>query len=374
MNLRTAPRDGKSRSLNLSSQPHVIQRVFNNHEVLTKGWYPVCTSRELKAGECRSYTIFKQRIVVFRTQSGNLHALDAFCPHLGADLGNGRVIGEKIQCYFHQWSYSGEGHLVEIACRKKQSAAEAGETPLGQGLDQVKTRSYPVTEAYGHLWVFSASEANHKLPKPVTFEHYQHHELDALYIKEANLFAHHHIMMANGVDLQHFASVHNLDIAFDYQIKTDTPGIFDWTLRGEIPTDNLKGRLARWLVGNEFEYHVRFAGGSMTFITYGSDQRFMGFKLPSLQILWGGLPQESGVSKARIFLITPKRKGLLGKLQTQLIYFSAFALLAMLRDEDVNAFPHMRFNTHRLIKEDASLGRLIQLTNQLELSDWGTVP
>jgi hypothetical protein len=31
----------------------------------------------------------------------------------------------------------------------------------------------------------------------------------------------------------------------------------------------------------------------------------------------------------------------------------------------------MRFNTHRLIKEDQSLGRLIQLTNKLELSDWG---
>ena len=50
------------------------------------------------------------------------------------------------------------------------------------------------------------------------------------------------------------------------------------------------------------------------------------------------------------------------------------ALLILLKDEDIGAFPHMRFNTHRLLKEDQSLARLIQLTNQLEISDWGPVP
>lgn len=372
MNSRSAPRDGKARSLNLQSQPHVIQRVFNNAEVLTRGWYPVCPARAIKARQCKSFTIFKQRIVVFRTNSGKLHALDAFCPHLGADLGNGRVIGESIQCYFHHWSYDGDGQLAEIACRKKST--DDGETTLSQGLDRIKTRSYPVTEAYGHLWVYSAPEAGHALPKPATLDHLEHKQLEALFIKEATLFAHHHVMMANGVDLQHFASVHGLDIAFDYQITNQADGVFDWTLRGQIPVNNLKGRLARRLLGPEFEYHVRFAGGSIISITYGSDQRFMGFKLPSLQILWGCLPQESGISKVRIFLVTPKRKGLTGKLTTLLIHLSTLALLTLLKDEDVEAFPHMRFNTHRLIKEDASLGRLIQLTNQLELSDWGKLP
>ncbi|MEZ0373605.1 MAG: Rieske 2Fe-2S domain-containing protein [Candidatus Sericytochromatia bacterium] len=358
MKSRYAPKDGASRAENLRSQPPVEQRVFNNQRVLPKGWYPVCAARALRPGTCRSFKIFRQRIVVYRTESGAVHALDAFCPHLGADLGNGRVVGERIQCYFHQWEYAGDGALARIPCRKL----------LDQGLEGVRARAYPVTEAYGHLWVFSAPEASHALPKPPTLED---QELSALFIKEITLFAHHHVMMANGVDLQHFASVHKLDIDFDYQIQADESGVFDWTLKGEIPTNTLKGRLARWLLGPTFEYHARFAGGSIVTLTYGSNQRFKGLKLPSLQMLWGCLPMENGISKARIFLVTKKRHGLTGRLTNGLMYFLTVLLLTMLRDEDIEAFPHMRFNTHRLIKEDASLARLIQLMNKLELSDWG---
>lgn len=358
MKAKHAPKDGASFGENLRSQPHVIQRVFNNGKVLTQGWFPVCASKALKAGQSESYKILRQRIVVFRTASGKLHALDAFCPHLGADLGNGRVIGERIQCYFHQWEYAGDGSLARIPCRPS----------LDQGLDKVKNRSYPVTEAYGHIWVFSAPEATHALPVPPTFEGRQ---MSALFLKEVTLFAHHHVMMANGVDLQHFASVHQLDIDFDYRIQESEAGVFDWVLRGELPTDTLKARLARWLLGPTFEYRTRFAGGSIVTLTYGSDQYFKGIKLPSIQILWGCLPLENGISKARIFLVTQARKGPIGKLTNGLMYFLSLLLLTMLRDEDVEAFPHMRFNTHRLIKEDASLARLIQLTNKLALSDWG---
>lgn len=360
MNPRSAPKDGASRGENLRSQPHVVQRVFNNHQVLPQGWYPICPAKQLKAGQCRSFKIFRQRIVVWRGTSGEPFALDAFCPHLGADLGNGRVIGERIQCYFHQWEYAGDGALARVPCRKL----------LDQGLEHVKTRSYPVTEAYGHLWVFSAPVASHALPKPPGLED---QELSALFLKEVTLFAHHHVMMANGIDLQHFASVHKLDIDFDYTIEA-ADGVFDWTLRGLLPTNSLKGRLARWLLGPSFEYRSRFAGGSIVTLSYGSNQAFKGIRLPSLQILWGCLPLETGISKARIFLVTKKRRGLMGRLGNGLIYLLTILLLTMLRDEDIGAFPQMRFNTHRLIKEDASLGRLIQLTNKLELSDWGGLP
>lgn len=358
MKAKYAPKDGASASENLRSQPHVPQRVFNNGQVLSQGWYPICPSRHIKNGRCDSFKIFRQRVVVYRTESGKVYALDAFCPHLGADLGNGRVIGERIQCYFHQWEYEGNGCLARIPCR----------TQLDQGLETVKNRAYPVTEAYGHIWVFSAKQASHELPVPPTAEG---KDLSAFFLKEISLFAHHHVMMANGVDLQHFATVHKLDIQFDYQIQDHEDGVFDWVLRGELPTNSLKGKLARFFLGPEFEYRTRFAGGSIVAITYGSNQSFKGIKLPSLQVLWGCLPLENGISKARIFLVTEARKGLTGKCFNALVYVFTMMLLTLLRDEDVEAFPHMRFNTHRLIKEDASLARLIQLTNRLELSDWG---
>lgn len=358
MIFKPTPKLNTSRQQNLRSQPPVNQRVFNNPRVLSKGWYAICPGSQIQAGKCQSFELFHQRIVIFRTESGQLAALDAFCPHLGADLGNGRVVGEQIQCYFHQWEYNRQGQLAKIACRQT----------LDPALQKISNRAYPVQEAYGYIWVFSAPEATHDLPVPPTFEN---QKLTAYCLGEIELYVHHHVMMANGIDLQHFATVHNLDIEFDYQIQDQQNGVFDWTLRGQIPTNTLKARLARYFLGGHFEYHVRFAGGSIVSITYGSDQSFKGFALPSIQVLWGCRPLPEGHSRALVFLVQPARRGLIGKAKNALLYGLSVLLLAMLKDEDIGAFPNMRFNTHRLLKEDQSLARLIQLTNQLELSDWG---
>ena len=305
----------------------------------------------------RSFKIFKQRIVVFRDSSGEITALDAFCPHLGADLGNGKVIGDRLQCYFHQWEFGTKGELKNIPCQ----------TVMDESLKKIRTNHYPTQELYGHIWVFSDQEAHHPVIHPPALED---KEVTALFLKEITLFAHHHVMMANGVDLQHFATVHALDIRFDYDVAEHQDGTFVWKLKGKIPSDNLKAKLAKRLLGPEFEYQVKFAGGSLIAISYGINAKILGWSFPALNVLWGCLPQENGISKVRIFFVTEKRKGLLGKIKTGFFYFLTMLLLAMLRDEDIEAFPNMRFNTHRLIEADKSLGRFVQLINKSEISDW----
>lgn len=351
------PKDGISREENLASQPHTKHRVFNNPEVLSRGWYPVCPSKDIAEGEARSFRIAKQRVVIFRTETGKLVGLDAFCPHLGADLGNGRVVGENIQCYFHQWEFGGDGCLKNIPCMEH----------LNDSFQKVGNRSYPVQEEYGHIWIYSHQEAAHPVLKPSGLEN---EEVTALFLKEVKLFAHHHVMMANGVDLQHFATVHDLDIKFDYDVDENNDGTFVWRLKGKIPQDNLKGKLANYLLGDEFEYHVKFGGGSLVTITYGANAKMLGRPFPSLNVLWGCLPQDNGISNVRIFFVCKKRPGLRGKLENAGLYFLTFFLLMMLRDEDIEAFPNMRFNTHRLINADRSLGRFIQLIDKCEVSDW----
>jgi phenylpropionate dioxygenase-like ring-hydroxylating dioxygenase large terminal subunit len=345
---------GHSRHENTRTQPINGHRIFNNPHIVTEGWYPVCRSSELKKKKARSFLIFKQRIALYRTESGIVHALDAFCPHLGTDLGNGDVTGDNLRCYFHQWEFAGDGKLAKVACRKE----------LDRVLGEVKNKSYPVEERYGHIWVFAGETATHPLPTPPGSEG---EKLSALFLKEVTILAHHHVMMVNGIDLQHFATVHALDIKFDYQIEDDGKGVFNWTLEGEIPTNNLKGKLARLLLGPRFRYRVKFAGGSIVSITYGEDQKFLGFKLPSLHILWGCTPLVSGVSKIKIFFVTKKRNLLFNALN----YLATLGLIVLLKDEDIRAFPNMRFNTARLISEDESVGRFIQLTNKLVASKWG---
>ncbi|GFR17328.1 3-ketosteroid-9-alpha-monooxygenase, oxygenase component [Trichonephila clavata] len=56
-----------------------------------------------------------QRFCVFRGEGGQAYVLDAYCPHLGADMSaGGKVAGECIECPFHGWQFSGQ----DGACQK----------------------------------------------------------------------------------------------------------------------------------------------------------------------------------------------------------------------------------------------------------------
>lgn len=88
-------------------------KIFNNWDVVAKGWYIACPSRDLLRCQAKSLDICGQKIVVFRGQDGTVRALDAYCPHLGTDLGIGRVDGNLIRCFFHHWAFDGE-EIVKI--------------------------------------------------------------------------------------------------------------------------------------------------------------------------------------------------------------------------------------------------------------------
>ncbi|CAG5867225.1 unnamed protein product, partial [Menidia menidia] len=57
-----------------------------------------------------------EQVVVFRSQDDKAFVLDAYCPHLGANLAvGGRVSGNCIECPFHGWQFQGEdGKCVKI--------------------------------------------------------------------------------------------------------------------------------------------------------------------------------------------------------------------------------------------------------------------
>ncbi len=57
-----------------------------------------------------------QQVAVFRGQDGKAYVVDAYCPHLGANLAvGGRVVGGCIECPFHGWQFRGaDGKCVKI--------------------------------------------------------------------------------------------------------------------------------------------------------------------------------------------------------------------------------------------------------------------
>lgn len=79
------------------------------------GWFVVAFSEELSPGQVLNLHYFGRDIVLYRTESGEAHAIDPYCPHLGTHLGHGgRVIGETLRCPFHGWCFDDTGRCVSV--------------------------------------------------------------------------------------------------------------------------------------------------------------------------------------------------------------------------------------------------------------------
>ena len=67
-------------------------------------WYPIVVSESLGVGEVRSVRLLARDLVLWRDDEGTAHVMDAYCPHLGANLAiGGRVEGCHLVCPYHWW-------------------------------------------------------------------------------------------------------------------------------------------------------------------------------------------------------------------------------------------------------------------------------
>src|SRR4051812_2652739 len=81
----------------------VETRIFNQKDRLIEGWYWLLRSKDLKAGRTRAVSFMGRDLVVYRGENGKAFAMDAYCPHMGAHLAEGKVEGNEIRCMFHNW-------------------------------------------------------------------------------------------------------------------------------------------------------------------------------------------------------------------------------------------------------------------------------
>eukprot|EP01147_Barroeca_monosierra_P000688 gene688-3988_t len=131
--------------------------------VYPNGWFQMCAAHDLRPGgvisdltcklvllEAKQVHILGKEFAVFRTQSGKVACLDAYCPHLGANLAaGGIVVGETIHCPFHGWVFDCEGRCKDIPYASSKIP------------EQANTKSHPVLEMNGQiLFWFDAEGRN----------------------------------------------------------------------------------------------------------------------------------------------------------------------------------------------------------------------
>lgn len=122
------------------------QKLFNRAReagINPNHWYPVAWADRLRKGEIRKVTVWKQQIVLYRTQSGAVHALQNACLHKGVELHKGDIENEEIVCPYHGWRFNGQGACTDIPYLAER-----------QNLPKKCIRRYPLRERYNLIWLF----------------------------------------------------------------------------------------------------------------------------------------------------------------------------------------------------------------------------
>ncbi|AKG22794.1 aromatic ring-hydroxylating oxygenase subunit alpha [Calothrix sp. 336/3] len=338
-------------SLNQNTQPLINMPIFNNWDVVTKGWYLVCASREISLQQAKSFTLCGQRIVIFRGKDSKIRALDAFCPHLGTDLAIGKVDGNLIRCFFHHWAFSGDGICQDIPCQKDIPS-------------KVKLQAYATDEKYGFIWVYPDKNA----PQGVAeFDELMGKQIISLPDKSFTRNCHHHICMMNGIDAQHLQTVHKLNIQMELSLEEYSQGtIIDFTLSGKFPQTTAREKIAQSLIGEEYAYTMRYADGCIGLLTIMKKAKI----IPPLHMIYAYTPLAPGVTRIQPIYVTAKRQGIFGFLLTHFLLLLTRLAYYFLRGEDGMIYDNIRYNPNNILNIDTPLVKYMQYVNQLQPAIW----
>jgi nitrite reductase/ring-hydroxylating ferredoxin subunit len=210
------------------------------------GWYALAFAPQVARERLLRRTAFGRELVLWRTRSGRVAVMDAYCPHLGAHLGHaGAVHGEHLRCAFHGFCFDAGGRCV---------ATGYGSKPPPTAV----LASWPVREVNGMVLVFHGAAST---APPWEVPALEQRGWSPPVHRRFELVAHPQETTENSVDLGHFAHVHGYDgVRMLRDVITDGPYLSTaYASQRPLP---LLGRRVRTRFDFEFETHIHGLGYS----------------------------------------------------------------------------------------------------------------
>ena len=184
-------------------------------------WYPVCPSGFVK-NQPISLRRLGYKIVLWRDPAGQVHALEDHCPHRGAPLSLGVILGDRLACPYHGVEVRHDGVVTRVpgspGCKLEGSRA---------------TRRFHVTEAAGAIFVFNAADPHLeaapplRLPEQLTSPEWSH------FLCYTEWGCDYRYVVDNVIDPMHGAYLHKQshsmsegEISAEFQIRETEHGFF----------------------------------------------------------------------------------------------------------------------------------------------------
>ncbi len=164
-----------------------------------EGWYFVATRRELQKARLIRKTWMGEEVVVWADDDGAVCVAEAFCPHLGSDLGpeaGGRICAGRLICPFHGFEYDINGQCVA--------------TPYADPPKSARLRVFETREICGLIfgWLgLNGREPQWTLPADSP----EQAGWSNIKVQTIRFPGHPQDVTENSVDLAHFRYVHGYD-------------------------------------------------------------------------------------------------------------------------------------------------------------------
>lgn len=229
---------------------------FCNAAVIVRSWYVAMRSNRLRAGRVVAVDMLRRRLVFWRDHDGDVHAMDAYCAHLGADLGQATVVDGAIRCPFHHWRFAADGRCIDAPCEAR--------TP------RRAVRTYPVAEKHGLVWVYNGLRPAFEVPDFTHDDQSQRYR--RVIVPSLHLNCHPHLAIANGLDVTHLDKLHGLRISSAPVFDEPSPHRLRLTTRGRPQSP-----WVRWIAGaRKREVVATFTaiGCSIGWLTFSEPVRF----------------------------------------------------------------------------------------------------
>ncbi|MBR0755287.1 aromatic ring-hydroxylating dioxygenase subunit alpha [Bradyrhizobium jicamae] len=108
-------------------------------------WYVAAKSEDVDR-QLRRRTILNEPVLLYRTERGEVAAMQDLCPHRFAPLSRGTLFGDIVQCKYHGLRFDALGRCVH--------------NPHGDVITQrMHVRRYPTAERHGFIWIWMGDSA-----------------------------------------------------------------------------------------------------------------------------------------------------------------------------------------------------------------------